>query len=78
MSELNIVEIAIVLVVILVLIVNSKVSKLKKEAKEDRGMLCLLLKDSLKDKMVEMKKGLEDLMNHKKDVKKTRANRKTK
>lgn len=74
MTELNIVEIAIVLVVILVLIVNSKVSKLKKEAKEDRGMLRLLLKD----KMVEIKKGLEDLMNHKKDVKKTRANRKTK
>ncbi len=67
-----------VLIIVLVLVVSRRVTKLKKATDEDREMLMLLLKDSLKVKMVEMKKGLEDLMNHKTDVKKTRTNRKTK
>jgi hypothetical protein len=60
-----------VLIIVLVLVVSRRVTKLKKATDEDREMLMLLLKDSLKVKMVEMKKGLEDLMNHKTDVKKT-------
>jgi hypothetical protein len=67
-----------VLIIVLVLVVSNSVTKLKKATDEDREMLMLLLKDSLKVKMVEMKKGLEDLMNHKTDVKKTTTNRKTK
>ena len=54
-----------VLIIVLVLVVSRRVTKLKKATDEDREMLMLLLKDSLKVKMVEMKKGLEVLMNHK-------------
>lgn len=78
MSELNIVEIVVAVLVVISLIEAIVVRRIIKNANEDRSMLCLLLKDSLKEKMVEVKKGLEDLMNHKKDVKKTRTNSKTK
>lgn len=78
MTELNIVEIVVAVLAVFSLIEAIVVRRIIKNANEDRSMPCLLLKDSLKDKMVEMKKGLEDLMNHKKDVKKTRANSKTK
>jgi hypothetical protein len=67
-----------ILIVVLVLVVSHRVTKLKKATDEDREMLMLLLKDGLKIKMVEMKKRLEDLMNHKDNVKRTRTNRKTK
>jgi uncharacterized protein YlxW (UPF0749 family) len=67
-----------VMTLILVLIESRRITKLKKETDDDRRMLNLLLKDSLKKKVAEMKEHLEDLMNNKKDVKKTRTNRKTK
>lgn len=59
MTEINIVEIILGLVLIAVLVVNSRVSKVVRATDEDRSMLCLLLKDSLKSKVEEMSKMLE-------------------
>jgi hypothetical protein len=75
-----------VLIIVLVLVVSRRVTKLKKATDEDREMLCGLLEDKLKVKMVEavenFKKGLENLFNPKDEpknnVKKTNTNRKTK